>query len=141
MTTITKKLIGRINLVADGPLYAANLELPTIQGTALPNALDNQTLEEVYIICDTTLGDITINLPSITVFNSAWNVKIYICQAEGSGGVAIRPFPGTAMPLIAADTLNGENAVTMILQYDTYYLHIVADNMWMNLLCPGPVIP
>jgi hypothetical protein len=138
MTTITKKLIGRINLVADGPLYAANLELPTIQGTALPNALDNQTLEEVYIICDTTLGDITINLPSITVFNSAWNVKIYICQAAGSGGVAIRPFPGTAMPLIAADTLNGEAFYTLGGQYETIYLHIVDDYFWIKLVCPAP---
>lgn len=141
MTTITKKLVGRINLVADAPSYKVYLELPTTQGTALPNALDNQTLEEVYIICDTTLGDITIYLPSITVFNSAWNVKIYICQASGSDGVTIIPFAGSDEPVINPDTLNGEDTVTMSAQYDTYYLHIVADNMWMNLFCPGPVIP
>lgn len=139
-TTVTKKLIGKINLTSDGAGYVANLEVPTVQGTALPNAIDNQTVEEIYIICDTTLGEMTINLPRISTFNNAWNPKIYICQASGDNGVTVVPAPSSLDPYLAANTINGNTQIGLANQYDTYYLHIVADLMWMSLFCAGPSI-
>lgn len=141
MTTVTKKLIGKINLVADAAGFVCNFEIPTVTGTALPTGIDNQTLEEIYIICDTSLGDITINLPAISNLNNAWNPKIYICQVLGTGGVTVVPYPGTTEPFTAADTMNGSSYISLVAQYDTYYLHVVSDNMWMNLFCAGPIIP
>lgn len=135
MATIQKELIGKINLVGavGGNIY--NFVLPTVTGTGLPHALDNQVLEEVYIICDSTLGAIDINLFDIANFNGAWNVKIYISWIAGGNTVTIYPY-GTEPN---EDTLNGNSSIVFSNLYDCYYLHTVADNMWMALYCPGPV--
>lgn len=132
-TTVTKILGGKMNLVSDGAGYTVNLTLPTVTGTALPNALDNQVIEEVYLICDTTAGGMIINLPAISALNNAWNVKIYICQVAGTNGVTVYPY-STEME---TDTLNGNARLVAQYQYDTYYLHVVSDNMWMALYCGG----
>lgn len=136
MAIIQKELQGKINLVGSadlgGNIY--NFILPTVIGTALPNALDNQVIEEVYLICDSRLGDITIVLPAISTFNSAWNTKIYVYDSNGYGSVTILPYSVEGGP---SDTINGFSSKTLFLN-DTYYLHIVDDNMWMSLVCPGP---
>lgn len=136
MAIIQKELQGKINLVGGpgGNIY--NFVLPTVTGTSLPHALDNQVLEEVYIICDSTLGAIEINLPAIADFNGTWNVKIYVCWVAGGGTVQIFPYSTE----IRQDTLNGANRIDFSNLFDTYYLHAVQDNMWMSLYCPGPGI-
>lgn len=128
-----KNLIGRVDLVAGGT-YDFVLPQP-LKGT-LPNPLDNQVIEEVYIICNTA-GAVVINLPSTTLFNNAWNAKIYITTL-GTGSVRVNAFPGTANPLIAADTLNGAAFYTLGGQYETIYLHIVNNYFWIKLVCPAP---
>jgi hypothetical protein len=143
MATLYKELIGRLDLVgsvdAGGNTY--NLIVPKNIGTNLPHGLDNQVIEEVYIICDSTLGRITINLPSTTEFNGIWNAKIYIAWTAGANDVVIVPFEGSATPLIAPDTLNGSfDPYIMVALYETNYLHIVYDYTWMKLVCSGPII-
>jgi hypothetical protein len=142
MATLYKELIGRLDLVGSadvgGNIY--NLIVPKNIGTNLPHGLDNQVIEEVYIICDSTLGKITINLPSTTEFNGIWNAKIYIAWTDGANDVVIVPFPGSAEPLIDADTLNGFDTYTMDALYETNYLHIVYDYTWMKLVCSGPIL-
>lgn len=137
MPTFQKELQGKINLVGAGGGNIYNFVLPTVIGSALPNAIDNQVIEEVYIICDSTLGTITINLPDIASFNNAWNCKIYICRTAGANGVTVLPYSTEPNE----DTLNGFTALNLTNLYDTYYLHIVADDMWMALKCAGPVPP
>jgi hypothetical protein len=137
MPTIQKELQGKIDLVGAGGGNIYNFVLPTVIGTALPNALDNQVIEEVYLICDSTAGSIVINLPSIANFNKAWNCKIYVCWVAGGNQVTLNPYSTEPNE----DTLNGFVALTFPNLYDTYYLHIVADNMWMALKCSGPVVP
>jgi hypothetical protein len=140
MATIFKELIGRLDLVGSADMggNTYNLYLPTVTGTALPHALDNQVIEEVYIICDSSLGDITINLPSTTVFNGIWNTKIYVAWTRGANDVTITPFAGDEV--IPADSLNGDtDPYTLALLSETVYLHQVYDYTWMKLVCPGPV--
>jgi len=147
MATIAKTLKGDINLVGavGGNIY--NFSLPSQSGTALPNALDNSALEEVYIKCDVSLGGITINLPAISKFNSAWNTKIYISCTGGVPGetnaISVVAYPGTAEPFTANDTINGAPGFFFTLPFETNYLHIVDTNLWMCLNAPGlaPVPP
>lgn len=141
MATIFKELVGRLDLVGSadmgGNVY--NLYLPTNVGTALPHYLDNQVIEEVYIICDSTLGDITINLPSTTVFNGIWNTKIYIAWMRGANDVNIVPFTPVTESDPPQDSLNGDTApYTMGLLNEAVYLHQVYDFTWMKLVCAGP---
>ena len=147
MATISKTLRGDVNLVGavGGNIY--NFSLPSQSGTALPNALDNSVLEEVYIKCDVTLGGIKINLPAISKFNNAWNTKIYISCVGGIPGetnpIQVLCYSGSVEPLIAADTINGAPGFFFSLPFEANYLHIVDTNLWMCLNAPGlaPVPP
>ena len=134
MAIIQKELQGKINLVGAVGGNTYNFILPTVIGTALPNALDNQVLEEVYLICDDTLGNIVINLPSIALFNNAWNVKIYVVKTAGGNSTRVYPY---STEVGISDTLNGFSFKSLVTD-DAYYLHIVDDNMWMALYCPAP---
>jgi hypothetical protein len=136
MAIIEKELQGKINLVgsADVGGNTYNFILPTVIGTALPNVLDNQVIEEVYLICNDTLGNITINLPSIALFNNAWNVKIYVIKTAGLNSTIVNPY---STEVGTSDTLNGYPFKSLVIN-DAYYLHIVDDNMWMALYCSAP---
>ena len=140
MATITKELIGRLDLVGSADLggNVYNLVLPHYFGTSYANSLAIQPIEEVYIICDSTDGAITINLPSSTVFNGVWNTKIYICWVNGGNDVILQPFEGSLDPFIQNDTLNGDSrAYTFQAIYETNYIHLIWDYTWMKLTCPG----
>ena len=137
MAIIQKELQGKMTLVGAVGGNTYNFVLPTVIGTGLPNALANQVLEEIYISCDSTLGAINIYLPDIADFNFAWNVKIYINWTAGANAVTLYPYSTEPKE----DTLNGFTSKLFANLNDTYYLHIVADTMWMALLCPGPVPP
>lgn len=143
MATIYKELISKINLVGD-PMGATDyyFTLPVVTGTRLPHSLDNQVLEEVYIICDSSLGAININLPSTTIFNGVWNTKIYISWMNGGNSVNINPYPGfmSETDPILPDSLNGLYLpYTMQQLNEAVYLHQVYDYTWMKLVCPGPL--
>ena len=73
---IQKSLIGKHNLVGGNDYYFSLPAAPI--GSAIPTAIDNQVIEEVYILADTTAGAVNIYLPAISTFNNAWNPKIYI---------------------------------------------------------------
>lgn len=143
MATIYKDLIGRIDLVGAVGGNDYYLNLPTVTGTALPHSLDNQVIEEVYIICTPGSGNINIYLPSTTVFKGTWNTKIYISQTSAVSlfSVTVYPFPGDLEAGIPADTLNGAQNYTLSGPNEAIYLHQVYDYMWMNLICPAPPIP
>jgi len=142
MATLYKELIGRLDLVGSADMggNTYNLIVPTNVGTNLPHGLDNQVIEEVYIICDSTLGDITINLPSTTTFNGTWNTKIYIAWMAGGNDVNIVPFTPATESDPPQYSLNGDTApYTMARLNEAVYLHQVYDFTWMKLVCAGPV--
>lgn len=141
MATFSQTLKGDINLVGAVGGNTYNLELPIQTSTALPNALDNSVLEEVYIKVDITAGPVEINLPAISLFNYAWNTKIYISLVRGTPGevnsLTVYPYFSET----SVDSINGANNLTFIATYETNYLHIVDNNLWMCLNAPGVVIP
>ncbi len=142
MATINKTLIGVHELVG-GNDYVFSLPSASPNGQPLSGNLSS-VVEEVYINCDITLGGINILFPSIETFNRQWNTKIYVCLTGGtvseSATVTLYPFAGSEVPSIPSDTLNGATFIPFTGQYETYYLHIVAPNMWMALNCPPPVL-
>lgn len=129
---IQKNLVGKHSLVGGNNYYFSLPASPV--GTALPNAIDNQVIEEVYISVDTTLGVANIFLPAISTFNGAWNAKIYIVHSAGVNAVNIYPY---LVEGSGSDNLNGYTSKTSGTVGDAYYLHIVADHTWMTLLCAG----
>jgi hypothetical protein len=142
MATIEKTLVGVHNLVG-GNDYV--FSLPSANTNGQPNTgILTTPVEEVYINCDITLGGINILFPAISTFNNLWNTKIYVCLTGGTVGgdtVTMFPYAGSEVPSIPSDTLNGATDIAFTGQYETYYLHIVAPNMWMALNCPPPVAP
>lgn len=129
----TKNLLGKQTLIAGAGGDVYTYVLPTLTGTSLPNAIDNQVIEEVYIICNTTAGTLNIYLPAISSFKNAWNCKLYITLEAGSNPVVIHAYNNE----IEVNTLNGYPFVTEAVVHDTYYMHIVSDTSWMSLKCPG----
>lgn len=138
MAIFQKDLIGKHALVGSVAGNQYYFSLPTTPaGSQLPNQIDNQVIEEVYISADTTLGDIDLYLPAISTFNLAWNAKIYVICTNVDNTFRILPYTTEGS---GSDTLNGFTAITATAAYDAWYLHIVQENMWMALKCAGPAI-
>ena len=138
MAIFQKDLIGKHALVGSVAGNQYYFSLPTTPaGSQLPNQIDNQVIEEVYISADTTLGDIDLYLPAISTFNLAWNAKIYIICTNTSNTFTIYPYSSED---VASNTINGFSFVTATAPYDAWYLHIVSETMWMALKCAGPAI-
>ena len=135
--TITKNqtLQGVIHLNESVPaVYQYFFELPTQNyPNALPNALDNQVLEEVYIIVDHN-EPTQIYLPSISSLKNAWGLKIYVINMLG-GSVEVFPYSSET----GVDTITGLTSVTIINKKGCAFLHAVESNMWMCLNQPGAV--
>ena len=133
---IEKTLIGKHLLTGALGGQTYNFSLPTTPaGSNLPNQLANQVIEEVYIAVDTSLGDVNLNLPAISTFNLAWNTKIYIVVLNVDNNFTLYPF---SSEVVTNDTLNGSFSISASNSYDAWYLHIVEENTWMSLYCPGP---
>lgn len=140
MPTFQKELIGNHLLVGALATNTYNFTLPlTPAGSQLPNQIDNQVIEEVYIACDTTLGPVVINLPAISTFNLAWNAKIYIVQISATTAANKTTIYAYSTEGPGSDTLNGSAFKATVNQWDAYYLHIIEENTWMALSCPGPI--
>jgi hypothetical protein len=124
--TIQKTLQGVIRLDTSD-IY--EFVLPKKAGTALPNALDNQVLEEVYIIVENPDVGITpqIVLPSVSDFNGAWNVKIYVVNKKESPVVTTPKIPDDS-PL-EQDYINFVGNVSLPIKSICYF-HIVDNNLW-----------
>lgn len=134
MAIFQKELTGLHNLV--GAVGGNDYYFYLPQGTQPYNTNGgaSRPIEEVYINCDSTLGAITIYLPSTTLFQGFWNTKIYTSQLDGANLVRIYPFLGDET--ILPDTLNGFARHDLSGQYECVFNHIVAPYTWMNLVCP-----
>jgi len=124
-TTRTLQGLISIDSVTD-----CTLVLPTLTGTALPNALDNSTIEEVYISINHNEGG-ALFLPAISLFKGAKNVKIYVNINAGGGSIQIRPYNDEELNI---NTINGSVGNKTITGFGAAgYLHITSDNNWMFL--------
>lgn len=120
----TKVLQGVIQIDVVDSYYFV---LPTLTGTALPNALDNSVLEEVYINVNTS-GYPDLYLPAISSFKGSRNVKIYININNGAAN--IRPYAYES----EVDYINGGSGAFTIIGFGAVaYLHIASQNNWMLL--------
>ena len=123
MTDITLESVIRINIDGDYQLV-----LPPIpQGTSLPHALDNQVIEEVYIICGDTLQNTTIYLPLISDFKGSWGVKIYVSYPPI--GVRESNFMVTQNNPSNQDWINFVSYTSAPITGSLYF-HIVSDHVW-----------
>lgn len=135
---IEKKLEGKIKLIGSSlgnTIYT--FTLPEQSGTQVTDKLSTMNLEEVFIICDTTDGDITINLPYITSFKGFWNVKVFISFNGGFNSLFVKPYINEVEELY--DNINGVGTVNLSPTQTNYY-HIVDNNTWAQFVCP-PYIP
>lgn len=130
---VQKTLEGKIRLEkVPGYNTIYNFVVPTVRLSGVTQKLSDKVLEEVYIICDTTNGQISINLPKISNFQNFWNTKIYITCTSGEDKVNIYPYTEE----VAVDTLNGNESIGLGL-YDAYYFHIIENNTWIALKSPS----
>jgi|LakMenEpi03Aug12_release.lakeMendotaPanAssembly.Ray.scaffolds.fasta_scaffold715435_1 hypothetical protein len=141
--TIKKNLTlqGVITINESVPVvYEYTLVLPEQNyQTSLPNALDNQTLEEIYIHVDHD-NPTTIILPPISKLKGAWNPKIYITKNL----VGEVPIPTLLVKAFSSetgsDTINGSPSRSFTNTKQTLYFHAVENNMWMCLDSRPPVL-
>jgi len=135
--TITKNVTLQGVIHIDEPVsavYDIFLQLP-IQNypNALPNALDNQVLEEIYIEVDHA-NPTRIYLPSISSLKGAWNPKIHVVQNNPTlPTLEVYAYSSET----GVDTINGSGSISVSGLKGNAYLHPVENNMWMCLNQPG----
>ena len=133
---IDKVLEGKINLVkvpATITNYYFKVATQTLTGTT--DKISVMNIEEVYINCDTTLGDIYIHLPSIADFSGFWNAKVYVTN-KGANNVYVLSYSDE----IINNLISGVSSTTLTPTQANYY-HIVSDNNWSVFVCPPFVAP
>lgn len=110
--------------------------LPSKSGTALPNALDNQVIEEVYIIIEnpTELISVNITLPFISTFNNSWNAKIYVINKQEQV-LVIQPKPQVEGAEI--NWINNIGNLAINLSKGIGYFHVVDSNMYACWVTPS----
>jgi hypothetical protein len=125
---IEKKLQGIVRITENGYYY---FNVPKNTGTALPNALDNSALEEVYIIVENIAEpEIEIYLPKISDFNLAWNPKIYVlCKTVGGGDFYVKLNSYSSETY--TDWLNQEGLTQTNILGSTLFVHILDNNYWL----------
>lgn len=129
MATLT--LQGIVRITASGTY---DFVLPIQTGTNLPNALDNQVLEEVIISIESPAANVTINLPSISSFNNAWNTKIYINNQFANPLILNSYDDETEVNYI---NLSGDTNIN-IAKGRNAYVRIINDNIWSCWLTTAP---
>jgi len=135
--TITKNITLQGVIHINEPVsanYEIYLVLPTQNyPNALPNALDNQVLEEIYVINDHA-NTTRIYLPSISSLKGAWNPKIHVVQNNPTlPTLEVYAYSSET----GADTIIGAVAVDILTYRETKYLHPVENNLWMCLTAMG----
>jgi hypothetical protein len=108
--------------------------LPKKSGTSLPNALDNQVIEEVYIIVENPEEEITVNitLPYIPTFNNAWNAKIYVVNKQEQV-LVVQPKPPA--PGEEYNWINSIGSLNVSITGIGYF-HVVDNNMYACWVTP-----
>ena len=98
---------------------------------------NGNVVSEMVIECDTTLGDLTLNLPKISTLNNNWSTKITIVGNVGIGnnGVGIKSFPTTA--LFQGDTIGGADNIFLADPYITIVLNVAGYNTWYGVRTLG----
>lgn len=122
---VTLQSVITINNTTPADLYNIYLQLPTQNyQTGLPNALDNNVIEEIYIHYESEYPT-SIYLPLISDLRNAWNPKIYILQ-NGIGELSsLNVYPQ------GLDTINGVLVAPFTSYKESKYIHAVSKNMWM----------
>lgn len=84
--------------------------------------------QEIYIHCDTTLGQVDVVLPEITTLKGFYNLKLYVVDIAGFAGVnniVISTTGGDTIDAVSGITLNVNNISTAIT--------IVSTKQWISL--------
>jgi hypothetical protein len=109
--------------------YEITLELPTLPTQiGIPNALDNNTQEEVYLIIDHSYTTNLI-LPPISNLKGAFGPKIYVISNYISPDIRVYPYTSET----GTDTINLSPVVVINAYKENLYIHAVEKNMWMCL--------
>jgi len=128
MATINKALLGgAISLTGTTDTY--QLVIPSLINTGLPHYLDNQVIEECYIICDTTNNDCNIILPPISAFKGSWGPKFYISNMATNKVIVSVGNPG--------DKIGSYTTIELPTPFETGYFHVVNYNMWALFTTTG----
>lgn len=125
-----KKLQGVIRITENGNY---TLVLPSNTGTSLPNALDNQVIEHVFVIVENIVTEtvqVKIILPKISDLNNAWNLKI---------NILVKPYFATRdnyVTLCTYDEIAGTDSInlperrTQDLNQGTFQVQIYSEDFW-----------
>ena len=107
--------------------YEITLELPTLPTQiGIPNALDNNTIEEVYLIIDHSYPT-KLFLPSISNLKGAFGPKIYVISNYNVPDVSVYAYTSET----GVDTINGSPVVQINQFKENLYIHAVEKNLWM----------
>jgi len=89
---------------------------------------DAITLGQVILSCDSTLGAITINLPSIASLGSALNMVYVVKDAAGQSGVNAITVVSSVLPV---DKINNLPNIVMAVGFQATKLEVADTNSWL----------
>jgi len=93
----------------------------------------NVQFEDIFLVCDTTLGDVNIALPSIASLNRSWSNRIHILNKVGGNKVNIIAFT-TLLPTPVTNLINGVASITLENTGDSCVVTVEDEDNWVSAL-------
>jgi hypothetical protein len=107
--------------------------LPATSATydLVPTDLNGNVFEKIYVDVDATNGDVTINLPNISVFGRVFNFELVVTRIDNSlNSVNVVPF-ASVVPLIQ-QYIGSATLSQIATRYESLVLSPVNDNGWAS---------
>jgi hypothetical protein len=96
----------------------------------------NVQLEDQFLECDTTLGDVNISLPDIADLERFWSVRIHIINKVGANAVNLIAFT-TLLPTPVTNFINGVASVSLENSGDSLICAVQDETNWLSTASSG----
>lgn len=100
----------------------------------------NVQLEDQFIECDTTLGDVNITLPAISSLNRFWGIRLHIINKVGSNQVniiAFNNFPVVPPTPLEVNVINAVAQVVLVSAGDSCVITVQDETNWLSTASGG----
>ncbi len=91
----------------------------------------NVQFEDVFLECDTTLGDVNLTLPNIADLNRSWSVRLHIINKVGANKVNVIAYT-TLLPVPVTNLINGVASVTLSSVGDSCIVAVEDEDNWLS---------
>lgn len=92
-----------------------------------PFDINGNAVDDMLIICDTKIGNLTLNLPPISSLKNVWNTKITIVNLTAVNATQV------IADILTPDTIGSSTNMILTLAGETVELNAASESVWYGV--------